>query len=261
MKFIYPHIRKATAVRTWIHPHAYNRNIEPLNKLLNLSVGVNRIFNPREARNGQSHTRKDVGVYAILIFFSSIIIQISFVSILDFLPFMPNIFLAVLFALSYFLSLERFLLMATIGCLIVDLLGSMSIGSTVIALYGAFALSFFLKASMLKKKKGLEFLINGLITFHVFYFLLIVTDNLFKNSAILDNLAEIININLFMEILFNSFIGLLIFYILMRFKENKLSPRRIALKPSFKMRHLFKFLNDKLYASRQSSSKTIKISS
>lgn len=167
-------------------------------------------------------------IYAILIFFSSIIIQISFVSILDFLPFMPNIFLAVLFALSYFLSFEKFLVMATMGCIIVDLSSSMSVGSAVIASYGAFTLSFFLKASLLKKKKGLEFLINSLITFHVFYFLLIVTDNLFKNSAILDNLAEIININLFMEILFNSFIGLLIFYILMRLKENKLGLRRVT---------------------------------
>ncbi len=40
-KNIYPHIRKTTTLRLW----------------------MNRIFKPREARNGQSHTRKDVGVY------------------------------------------------------------------------------------------------------------------------------------------------------------------------------------------------------
>lgn len=160
-------------------------------------------------------------IYAMLIFFSSILVQISFARILGFFPFMPNIFLLVLFALSYFLPLESFLFLAMTGSLIIDLSSSVSFGSTAIASCGAFILSFYLKEGLLKEKKSLEFSIDGLITFYVFYFLLAVADNLFKKSAILDNIFEIININLFIEILFNNFASLLFFYILMRFKNNK----------------------------------------
>lgn len=160
--------------------------------------------------------------YAVLILIASIAVQVSFVRLLVLLPFAPNLSLIVLFLLCYFLSFEKILILATVGGVTIDLLSSVSFGSTSLAALGACSLIFYLKENVLKGERFADLFVNYLITFFAFYLLLGEANIILKSSIDRVPILNLININLAGEILFNFIISVLGYYFIKNYKNSRI---------------------------------------
>ncbi|MBU4338491.1 hypothetical protein KKB43_07115 [Patescibacteria group bacterium] len=160
--------------------------------------------------------------HAVLILILSIVIQASPVRLFDLFSFAPNLSLVALFLLCYFLSFEKLLILAIIAGIAIDLLSSVSFGSTSLAAMGACSLSFYLRKNVLKGGRIADFFLNSLITFFVFYFLLGQADIFLKSSTDYAAIFNLININLAGEILFNLALSAAAYYLAGYYKSGKI---------------------------------------
>lgn len=158
--------------------------------------------------------------YAILILILSVIIQASFIRLFDFFLFAPNLSIIILFLLCYFLSFEKMLILVIIGGIMIDLVSSVSFGSTSLAALGAYSLSFYLKENVLKGGRFSDFLLNSLITFFAFYFLLGVVNIFLKSSAGGAGIFRLMDINLLMEEILFTFVLSAFGYRLIKYYKN-----------------------------------------
>lgn len=152
----------------------------------------------------------------------SIVLQVSFIRLFGSFSFLPNIFVATLFLLCYMLSFERILVLAIFSGLSVDLVSSVSFGSTLIAAFGACSISFYLRKSILKGGRLADFLLNCLIAFIVFYCLLSISNILMRTSAGNVVITNLLNVNILGEIFFDLVFSVFGYYLIGYYDRNKI---------------------------------------
>lgn len=160
--------------------------------------------------------------YAFLIMILSIVIQVSLVRPLDIFSFVPNLSLVVLFLLCYSLSFERMLILAIFMGLSIDLVSSVSFGSTILAAFGACSLSFWLRENILKGGRPADLILNGSITFFVFYCLLSGSNIFLGSSSGYMEFFDIINPDLAGEIFFDLALSVSGYYLAERYNSDKI---------------------------------------
>ena len=159
--------------------------------------------------------------YAILILISSIVVQTSFVRLLDLPPFGFNLALVALFLLCYYLPFEKILILAIAMGISIDLFSSISFGSTSLAAISAFSLSFYLRENILKGGRLSDLFLNSLITFFAFYLLLSAADIFLRPSADTAGIFNLIDFDLIKEILLNCAACVFAFYLAEYYKNRK----------------------------------------
>jgi len=160
--------------------------------------------------------------YAVLISILFIIIQVSLIRLLALFPLAPNLSLVALFLLAYLLSYEEILILAIISGIAIDLASSASFGSTSLSLILSFSLSFYLRENIIKGGSYADFLLNNLITFFIFYFLL-GEANIYLNSSMgHEAFPGLSDINFAGEILSNAAFGVLGYYLIKHYKCGKI---------------------------------------
>lgn len=160
--------------------------------------------------------------HAVLILILSIVIQASLVRLFDLFSFAPNLSLVALFLLCYALSFEKILVLAIFAGLSIDLVSSVSFGSTLLAAFGACTLSFYLRENILKGGRFSDFLLNGLATFFVFYCLLGGVNIFLNPPADYTEIFNLINVNLAGEILLNLALSAAGRYLARYYKNGKI---------------------------------------
>lgn len=158
---------------------------------------------------------------AILILILSAVIQISFIRVFYLFPLPLNLLLVALFLFSYFLSFDDLLVLTIFGGLMLDFSSAVSFGSSSVAALLAFLLGFFLKEKILKGKRIVEFFLNGLIVFFVFYLFLEVASAFLKSALSFAAVFGAINSDLLLEILFNTAVSASAYYIIKNYKNGK----------------------------------------
>lgn len=161
-------------------------------------------------------------IHAFLIVILCIVIQVSFVRLFDFFSFMPNLALVILFLLCYFLSFENVLILSIFAGLSIDLVSSVNFGSTILAVFGACALSFYLRENLLRGGRFVDFMLNSLIFFPFFYFLLGGVNILFGSLSDYEEIFNLINLSLAGEILLDLVFSALGYYLAGYFNSSKI---------------------------------------
>lgn len=159
---------------------------------------------------------------AVLFAVLSIIVQVSFVRISDWSLFTPNLSLVVLFLLCYFLSFEKMIKLALITGIMIDVNSSVSFGSTALAALGACSMSFYIRENILKGGSFTDFLLNILMAFILFYFLLGISNILLRSSSEYMSVFNLINVNLAGEILINLILSSVGYNLMKYYYNNKI---------------------------------------
>lgn len=161
-------------------------------------------------------------IHAILILFVSIVVQISFVRVFGLFSFLPNLFLVMIFLLCYFSSFEKILILSIIAGIFIGFFDSISFGVSLMAIFTSCALSYYLRKNILKGNRFVDFLLNSLATFFVFYCLLSIVGIYFELSANYMKFFNFININLIGEIFLNIIFCILGYRIAGYYSKNKI---------------------------------------
>ncbi|MDP3057065.1 MAG: hypothetical protein Q8N37_00905 [bacterium] len=114
------------------------------------------------------------------------------------------------------------LILTIVGGITIDLVSSVSFGSTSLAALGAYSLSFYLRENVLKGGRFSDFLLNSLITFSAFYFLLGIANVFLKASTGYAGIFKLMDINLAGEILFNFALSVFGYRLIKYYKNSKI---------------------------------------
>lgn len=109
---------------------------------------------------------------AIIILFFSILAQVSFLRLVAFLPFTPEIALIALFILSYYFSIFRILILAAFLGVMLDLFSAVNFGSSFFAAIAAFSIMLLVREKILKRKSFVNIFLSSFMVFLSYYPLL-----------------------------------------------------------------------------------------
>lgn len=109
---------------------------------------------------------------AIIILIFAALIQVSFIRLIDFSLFLPNLLLVVLFLLNYFQPLANILILSAVAGILADLFSAVNFGISALALLIVGAAMYLLREKFLKGKTFFGFAAISALTFPLFYVLL-----------------------------------------------------------------------------------------
>jgi hypothetical protein len=97
-----------------------------------------------------------------------------------------------------------------------------SFGSTILAAFGACSLSFWLRENILKGGRPADLMLNGMVTFLVFYCLLAGANILLGSSSGYMEIFNIINLNLAGEIFLDLILSAFGYYLAEYYNSDKI---------------------------------------
>lgn len=151
---------------------------------------------------------------AFLLLFFSILMQASFLRLINFSPFVPDMPLIVLFVLSYRFSGLTFIALAAFAGVLIDLFGAAYFGISIFAAIAAFTANFSARKNIFKGKGLSSIVLSGLSVFILFYSFLFFGSRLLGllgGNSFIFNLFDKKNIA---EIILNSLIAACLAYFL-----------------------------------------------
>ncbi len=108
---------------------------------------------------------------AILLFFS-VLLQVSFLRLVEGIPFLPDLPFIVLFVLSYRLPQYGVLVLAVFTGTLIDLFSTAFFGTSIVAALGALEVCYFVRKHFFKGKNFGNIILAAATVFVCFYLLL-----------------------------------------------------------------------------------------
>lgn len=144
---------------------------------------------------------------AALLLFFSVLTQASFLRLINFLPFAPDMPLIVLFILSYRFSGLSFIILAAFTGALIDLFGAAYFGISIFAAMAAFSANLLARENIFKGKTFGSIVLSGLSVFIFFYLFLFSGSRLLGLSGENNFIFNLFDKKTGIEIILNSLIA------------------------------------------------------